>query len=103
MLGSIVPQALTALAFGSLIWVAWVTRHRFRLLSVLLWLLVGIDLVFGTWFVVEAWGCTPSSCENDQAAVIVVWMVLLDLLLVAIIAVAGIVAWFRPRRPVTHP
>ena len=84
MLASIVPQTLTAFAFATLALLAWITRRRFPALSTLLWLLLGIDLVFVAWFIVEAWGCRPGACENDQAAVIIVWMVALDVLLVAL-------------------
>jgi len=96
VLASIVPQTLTVLAFGTLALLAWVARRRFPALSILLWLLLGIDLVFVAWFVVAAWGCRPGACKNDQAAVIIVWMVALDALLVALFiafaAIGGVVA-----------
>lgn len=99
VLASIVPQTLTALAFAALALFAWISRRRFPALSTLLWLLVAIDLVFVTWFIVEAWGCRREACENDQAAVILVWMVVLDVFLVglfvAFAAISGVAAVLR--------
>jgi hypothetical protein len=89
MTASIVPQTLTVLAFATLAWLAWATRS-YRLLSTFLWMVFVLDLVFVAWFLVEAWGCSPGSCENEQAPVILVFMVVLDILLAAGFALAGL-------------
>jgi hypothetical protein len=101
MTASIVPQTLTVLTFAALAWLAWATR-RYRLLSTFLWIVFVLDLVFVAWFIVEAWGCGPGSCENEQAPVIIVFMVVLDILLAAGFALAGLAQVVRRVRRVRH-
>lgn len=90
----------TGLAFVGLAWLAWASR-RHPVLTTFLWLLFAFDLAFVAWFVVEAWGCGPSSCENDQAAVIIVFMIVVDILLAILFMFAGILGW-RGRRRAAH-
>jgi hypothetical protein len=88
------------IAFTALAWLAWATR-RYRVLSTFLWIVFALDLVFVAWFLVEAWGCSPGSCENEQAPVIIVFLVVLDILLAIGFVLAGptqIVRRIRERR-----
>ena len=94
MPGSVPPLIATALVLVLLAWFAWAVR-RFRLLSAYVWLVIGIDLTCMAWFAIEAYPCTPERCEYDQAAVILVYMFLLDILLALVFAIVGVTAWIR--------
>ena len=88
-MASIGPQTLTALSFAAVEWLAWASRHR-PLLATFLSLLLLADIAFVTWFLIEAYPCTPQRCENDQAAVIIVFMFAFDLLLAMLFGLAAI-------------
>jgi hypothetical protein len=89
VVASIVPQTLTVAAFVAVAWLTWTARHR-PLLATFLSLLLLADIAFVTWFLIEAYPCTPQRCDTDQAAVIIVFMVAFDLLLAMLFGLAAI-------------
>lgn len=88
-MASIVPQALTVAAFVVVAWLTWAARQR-PLLATFLLLLLLADIAFVTWFLIEAYPCTPQRCDNEQAPFIIVFMLAFDLLLAMVFGLLAI-------------